>query len=315
MERLAWIEVVDRHGDVTIRHPVYAWPVKLGRAYTNDIVLDDPYIAANHLEINSMADGRYQLNALGSANGLVTEALRGKRTDATVSANDVTRIGQTQFRIRPIDYVVSAEKLLSGTPWFRSWSALFVGVMVLLLSQLLERWMFYASDDIYTLLLSPLFESISLFLLWAGFWALIGWVQSGRSNFIAHAVIASMCFGLFLLLDGPLLRYVDFALNSNRVNSVLSFLLLPLFLGSAIYRHICLVSRVNRRKLGVTVVVLMVCLVGVINVPGKWIGKNDDLGSMAYLRTIGPPSMLLIHGISIDEFIIGASALKSKVEE
>jgi hypothetical protein len=314
MERLAWIEILDRHGDVVIRHPVYAWPVKLGRAYTSDIVLDDPYVAASHLEINSTADGRYQLNGLGSINGLITDALRTRQTDATASANDVVRIGQTQFRIRPVDYAVAAEKSLPSDNWLRSWPALFVGVIVLLLSELINLWLDYISDDIYNILLIPILISILFLSLWAGFWALIGRVQSGRANFIAHAVIASLGISLLMLIDS-MRDYLFFAFDSHAIIQALSFVPLPVICGALLYKHICLVSRVDRRKLGTTVALLMACLVGAMNVPDKWIGKDDDLANMPYSRTIGPPSMLLAHGISTEKFLTDASVLRTEVEE
>jgi len=314
MERLAWIEILDRHGDVATRHPVHAWPVKLGRAYTSDIVLDDPYIAANHLEINSTADGRYQLNGLGSINGLITNDLRGKQTEAIISTNDVARIGRTQFRIRPVDYAVSEEKPLPSKVWLRNWQGLFVGIVVLQLSELLHLWMEYVNDDIYNILLNPMLFGILLLSLWVGAWTLIGRVQSGHANFIAHAVIASLGISLLLLLDA-VRDYVFFALNPHEIIHAVFYVAFPLIIGALLYRHICLVSRANRRRIGTTLALLIAGFVGVINVPNKWIGKDDDLADMQYSRTIGPPSMLLTHKISVEEFIAGAGTLKSEVEE
>jgi Inner membrane component of T3SS, cytoplasmic domain len=314
MERLAWIEILDRHGDVSVRYPVHAWPLRVGRDYSSDIVLDDPYVAANHLEINRLDGGRYQLTELGSINGLTIDNLRGKQTDATVSANDVIRIGQTQLRVRPPDYAVAAEKLLPNNAWLRSWPGLILGFAVLLLAHMLTLWLEYNRDESYKILVEPLLNDIPTLLLWAGFWALIGRVLSGRANFIAHAVIASMVVALIMLLNSLLFGYVDFAFNTGLMTNVLSGVTGTLIIGWLFYRHICLVSRVNRRRLGITITILMAGLFGIFYAIDEWTG-DDDLASMAYSRTIGPPSMSLMHGKSTEEFIAGAGELKLKVDE
>jgi hypothetical protein len=313
MERLAWIEILDRHGDVSVRHPVHAWPLRVGRDYSSDLVLDDPYVAANHLEINRLDGGRYQLTELGSVTGLTIDSMRGKQTGATVSANDVIRIGQTQLRVRPPDYAVAAEKPLPNNVWLRSWPGLILGFAILLLAHMLTLWLEYNRDDSYKILVEPLLGDIPTLLLWAGLWALIGRVLSGRANFIAHAVVASMVVALIMLLNSLLFGYVDFAFNTSLMTQVLSGVIGPLLIGWLLYRHICLVSRVNRRRLGITLAVLMAALSGMFYAIEEWTG--DDLSGMDYSHTLGPPSMSLVHGKSTEEFIAGAGVLKSKVDE
>lgn len=314
MERLAWVEILDRHGDVSSRHPVHAWPLRVGRAYTSDIVLDDPYVAADHLEINHVDEGAYQLRIVNSINAMMIGTLRGKQAEATVSANQVVRIGHTQLRIRPVDYAVSAERALPSNAWLRSWPALFLGVTALLLTYLLTLWLNYDRAEGYSILLLPIVGAIALLLLWVGFWALIGRVLSGRANFIAHTVNASLGVALLIFLNGLLYGFVDFALDSNLMTNVLPEVAEPLIIGTLLYRHIGLVSRMSRRKLGMIVVALMASLIGFGYVTEKWTADNN-ITKMSFSRTIGPPFMLLAHGKPTEAFIAGASRLKSKVDE
>ena len=216
MERLAWVEILDRHGDVAMRHPVQAWPLRLGRAYDSDIVLDDPYIAPHHLEITQAENGSYQLLGLNSINGVMINNFPCKKADAIVSPNDVLRLGQTQLRIRPLDFAVAAEKPLTNVVWSRSWVGMIFGFALLLLAHLLSLWLEYSRDDSYKLLVSPLLSDIPLLLLWAGFWALIGRVLSGSGNFIAHAVLASLVIAVIFILAGILAMYIDFVHPSPR---------------------------------------------------------------------------------------------------
>jgi hypothetical protein len=314
MERIAWVEVLDRHGDVSSRYPVHVWPLKVGRAYSSDIVLDDPYVAANHLEINHADGGTYQLKILSSINAMTIDTIRGKQVEAKVAANQVVRIGHTQLRIRPVDFAVSAEKSLPSKAWSRSWPALIVGVAVLLLMYFPSLWLNYDRSEGYRILLLPIVGAIALLLLWVGFWALIGRVLSGHANFIAHTVNASLCIALIIFLDGLLYGYTDFAFNTNLITNTLPEIMDPLIIGTLLYRHIGLVSRMSRRKIGVIVIALMASLIGFGYLSEKWTADNK-LTEMSFSRTIGPPFISFSHGKSTESFIAGASKLKSKVDE
>ncbi len=313
MQRLAWIEILDRHGDVAMRHPVYAWPLRMGRAYSSDIVLDDPYVAADHLEIDQAGDSAYQLKVVNSINAMTIGTLRGKQSHATVSADQTIRIGQTQFRIRPLDYAVSAEKPLPRNAWSRTWPALFGGLTILLLLDLLTLWLNYSRADGYNILLLPIVGTILMLFAWASVWALIGRVLSGRANFIAHTVIASLAVAL-LIFEGLLCGYVDFAFNTNLVSRILPEIVGPLVIGTLLYRHIGLVSRMSRRKTGMIVATLLACLIGFGIVTDK-LTADEKIAEMFFSGTLGPPSMLLARGESVDAFIASADRLKSKVDE
>ena len=45
---LALIERLDDHGQVLQLHRVHHWPQKIGRAVDNDLLIDDPHVAAHH---------------------------------------------------------------------------------------------------------------------------------------------------------------------------------------------------------------------------------------------------------------------------
>jgi hypothetical protein len=188
------------------------------------------------------------------------------------------------------------------------------GVMAMLLAHLLSLWLDYNHDESYSILVRPLLGDIPVLLLWVGFWALIGRVLSGRANFIAHTVIASLGTGLILLLNNLFYGYADFAFNTSLVSDVLSEVIETLILGTMLYQHIGLVSRIVRLRLAVIEAVLMVSLVGLIHVTDSLTAGND-LARMSYSNTIGQPSLLLVQGKSNEEFIAAVGKLKDKVDE
>jgi hypothetical protein len=67
---LALMEVLDRDGRTRQAVPVHAWPLRIGRAIDNDVVLDDPHAAPHHAIVELAADGTAQLRVLPGRNGL-----------------------------------------------------------------------------------------------------------------------------------------------------------------------------------------------------------------------------------------------------
>src|SRR5688572_33466251 len=63
------IEVLDRAGAVSARHRCNELPVSLGRAYDNDVILDDPFVAALHVRIERRADGVVIARDMDTRNG------------------------------------------------------------------------------------------------------------------------------------------------------------------------------------------------------------------------------------------------------
>ena len=58
MPVLAVLEVLDRDGSVRHSVGVREWPLRVGRALDNDLVLDDPHTAAHHFSVEPDAEGR-----------------------------------------------------------------------------------------------------------------------------------------------------------------------------------------------------------------------------------------------------------------
>ena len=73
MDALAYLEVVDRHGDVVARHAIYGSTARIGRGYEADVILDDPYIAPEHVTLEPIGSGRFRLTDLDTQNGIVFE--------------------------------------------------------------------------------------------------------------------------------------------------------------------------------------------------------------------------------------------------
>ena len=68
--RLAQAEVVDAVGHGMRLIDVQAWPLTIGRALDNHVVLPDPHVAPHHASVDLDADGRLRLTVGDSRNGV-----------------------------------------------------------------------------------------------------------------------------------------------------------------------------------------------------------------------------------------------------
>lgn len=311
MEKIAWVEILDRHGNVSSRRPVYAWPLKIGRAYTNDLVLDDPYADASHLEIHPAENGSYTTINPGNASGLC-KPNRPEQTHASITPEDVVKIGLTRLRIRPLDYAVAATKPIPRTSGLHNWGWLVLGVLLFASSLLLASLLDFDNSENY----SPIFRSFSLGMLfvlaWGSIWSLISRVHIGRANYVAHFAIAYLGFGLTIYLFN-ISGFAGFMLDAGWMKSAVTWLMIPVFV-AFLYQHFKIVSHISHSKLLVICTIVTCGLSAMLYLNDK-MDVDNSKDNMPYLSTVGPPSILLVKGITKKDFIHRLSALKVETEE
>ena len=102
-----FVEVMNQHHQVDSRYKFDALPIRIGRAYDNDLILDDAYVAPYHAEITQNEDGAISIRDLGSKNGVMQHQQR--VTALALKGDDLLQLGHTQIRVRTVDFAVVAE--------------------------------------------------------------------------------------------------------------------------------------------------------------------------------------------------------------
>src|SRR5215471_15756453 len=106
--QMIWVEILTRHGEVLARHRLQCGAggeeVRVGRGYDNDVVVDDPFVAARHLRIARDESGALVAHDLGSANGLFVGPDRRRHERVAIDPSQPLRIGRTLLRVRETDY-------------------------------------------------------------------------------------------------------------------------------------------------------------------------------------------------------------------
>src|SRR5215207_8677363 len=114
MATLGYLEVLDPKGRVSQRFPVQSLPIRLGRAYTNDVIVDDPFVCPEHLMIGYDESGRLQARDVGTVNEL-REIAGGQPVPSLLLASGTEfQIGHTHFRYCETSHVVAPAEVDSA---------------------------------------------------------------------------------------------------------------------------------------------------------------------------------------------------------
>jgi hypothetical protein len=189
------LEFATRSGHVISRVPCRPGVLRVGRALDNDVVIDDPFIAATHLQIDIDVQGSVCVTDAGSVNGLFDGVGRNARRvpRLTLAIDTPVKFGHSTLRLRDVRGAVEPERPESGTqlggPLFGARVATLLVVAIALWS-LVEAWFTNFAVLKPAQLLLATSGILTSFFVWVGAWALVTRVFTGHARFAAHAAVA-----------------------------------------------------------------------------------------------------------------------------
>ncbi len=307
--RLALIDWVERDGRGAHRLDVHAWPLTIGRALDNDIVLDDPYVAARHARLQTDAHGRLQLLALPGLNGLRIGRRRLAPGQAVAVAGDgaVVQIGQSRLRVRLPGEALAAERPL---PRGTLVGPLLVG------AALLAYWAAYSwieldpGADFSNWLPDFLGLPISV-AVWCGGWALLSKLFQHRFDIGGHLRIA-LPWLLAFTLFGSLWSELAAAVNAPRL-WLLSQPIMVLLLAAMIHAHLRRLLPAYPRAVSAAVVALT--LGGGLLSMASTYRSTDRLLAAPYMSTLPMPALRLAGTVPPEQLVQAMQPLATRLAE
>ena len=207
---MIWIELLSRHREILTRVRITGSEAHIGRGYDNDVVVDDPYVAASHLRIFRSEDGQLIAEDMGSVNGTFLDGDRTRLSRVAVDGKLPIRIGQTLVRIRESGHLVEPERIAPAErPVLPIVVAVALSGLVLGLMAL-DIWLAETGEPRVFNYLTPLLTIVAAILVWTGMWVLLARIFSGRSHFLLNLVIA-LAGTLAVAVYVQLARYFAFA--------------------------------------------------------------------------------------------------------
>ncbi len=182
-----YIETLARNGDVLHRQQIGALPIRLGRGYDNDFILDDAHTAARHAVIDAEADGRLVLRDLGGRNGCV----QGGRRQASIvlDGDTVVRLGHTNLRLRGADHAVPAELADTTMHGWEGGAPALAGGGLIAATAALTNWLGDTQSFQAIAYLLVISYALAGGLVWSSIWAFGNRLFGQRARFGRHLFI------------------------------------------------------------------------------------------------------------------------------
>ena len=316
----AVLDVLDRDGQVRQSCKVSQWPLRVGRALDNDLVLADPHVAAHHFSIASNTDTDTDTETEADGLHLVVgdtrngvqwgrEHLVAGESRALPQAGEPIEltIGRSTLRLRLAGHSVAAELALDELPSpRRGLVVVAVASCVLLAGLLFDAWLAADPEGQWRAMASTLLAAATGTVVWCGLWALLSKTFTRQTHFGWHLRVFLLA-SIALLLVQTLPALLAFAL-SWAWPSDFSFIATYAVGGAALYFHLLAVEPARHRMLrwmasgGV--------LAGVALTLWFNVQRSDRLGEELYMSHLFPPALRLAPTVSPERFFTGVAALQ-----
>lgn len=311
MAPLGYIEVLDSKGNVVERTPIDSFPIHVGRAYSNEVVIDDPYVCPVHVAIGLDDRGSLIARDLNSVNGLRLGSGRKKRLPMlALSSGSQFQIGHTMLRYRSLDHPLAPTLLdrENGDSFFGSpHVAAFTGLLVFALLCLEGFLGSVERVTIAGIVSEPLVTFATLFL-WAGLWTLAGRVILSRFYFFEHVTIASLAIVGFFAVSA-VAEWLEFLFPFIPALWLAGIFGAGVILAALVFGHLRFASMMRPRSRMAAAFSLSAALIG-ISFISDYANRSKFSNVMEFSGIVKPLDAAWVPTMSVDRFIQNSQKLK-----
>lgn len=304
-----FVELLHRNKEVRHRYRLDTLPIRIGRGYDNDIILDDPHISAHHLIIDQADDGGLIARDLGSKNGIMHK--RRRHREMAIDGNATFRLGQTNLRVRASDFPVEDEIADNTFYNWEGWLPATTGLALIICLTVENMWVGDTEKFELIRYITAVVSALCLGLIWCGFWSFAnrlfgGSTRLGRHLFIMGCGLAAMEFWGFF--SGT----IAYALSLELFTRYSSHIVVAI-LAAMIFYHLLQIKPYRSRlfvMVSITVALLGSGLMLMINY-----NKNGQFADELFMSERLPPAFRLSDDKPINQFIRDAAKLKNRVDK
>ncbi len=329
------LEIRDASGGVT-RRRLDGSPLTVGRALSNDIILDDPYADAHHAHLRVNEDGTLALEDLGSVNGLRLGDSSAQLI--AITPGTIVHVGRTTFHFRDVDEAVAPairEKqadvvaMLTSQPpvsigrlerfeqrvgnVIRSTRGRFLIVGTELLIGGVVAWLDDYSRNGTSAVLAAILAMVGFQFVWAGIWTMATRAHARRPTLFANYAVTAL-MAVFAIIATRVSTLVDFLFPTSGVVDVFLGGCFLALLAALVSAHLAIAGVSTHRKRWRTGWITSGAVLGISVVIGLLASdKTNDVPS--FRHDIEPVPASVIPAQKIDRISDDLAELKKDVDE
>jgi hypothetical protein len=313
MGTLALLEVLDRDGHVRHSVGVRHWPLRAGRALDNELVLDDPHVAAHHLSVAADDEGQVFITVGDTRNGAevghqrLAAASRVPVGDAPVAIT----LGRTTLRLRLARHPLPPEQPLAAVrPLWHELATLagLLGVVLALLG--FDTYLSSEPASLVRQWASLAMGAVAIGLAWPGVMSLFSKVFTRQAHFLWHLRVMLWAVIAWWVVDAAA-SALAFMLSWPALSSF-SFVAVFAVVGAALTHHMLAIE--PRHPGRWRTVGALAALIGI----GITLWQNHQshgrLGNDLYLTHLLPPALRLVPAVDSGDLVNRLEGLKAGLD-
>ena len=310
MDQVIWVEILSRRRDVATRYRFEGPEIRIGRAYDNDVVLDDPFVAANHVRLFRSADGELIAEDAGSANGLFLDRDKQRQERIVIDGERPIRIGHTHLRIRDGNHAVPPERTSRHAPRALPLAVIAALAVAVLGIEALSAWLADTGEPRLSNYLMRLLMVAGAITVWVGGWVLASRLFAGQAHLERNLMIALTSVFVYSLYN-EFAQYSAFALSWNAISDY-GYVVMWCILGTAFFLHWREASPTRLKLKGAVVASLLMLAMAYQAL--KQYELPADFGRQITMRRLLPPSLRLAPARDQSTFFDEVERLKAKLD-
>ncbi len=309
MSATYFVETLNRNKEVRRRQAVDQLPIRIGRGYDNDVILDDPHAAAHHAAVEEGADGGLLVRDLGSRNEIFHGGTRRKKL--AIDGQTIFRLGQTSLRVRCADFAVDDEVADGAFYAWEGWAPAMTGAALIVCLTVLNTWVGDTKKFELIRYLIAAVTALGLGMVWCGFWSFANRLFGGSARLGRHLFIlgcgftAMQCWGL---VSGA----VAYALSWELFTRYGSHVVIAI-LSAMVFYHLLHIKPDRARLLTVSAVAMALLGSGMMLMTNY--NSNGRLRDQLFMHEHYPPAMRLSADKPLGHLLRDAATLKANVDE
>ena len=303
-----YIEILAANGDVQQRQRIDSLPIRIGRGYDNDFILDDAHTAAAHAMVEDDGEGGLLLRDLGSHNGVIHGGAR--RLEVALTGNTVVRLGHTLLRVRGADQPVAPERSDTTMHGWEGTRPAVAGLAMIAVSAAFANWLGDAENFEPISYLMIMAYAMGGGLVWASIWAVANRLFGQTARFGRHLFIIGC--GLVAMEAWELASSTAaYALSLEALTAYGRHMFIVIVC-AMVYFHLCTIKPQHPRRFALVSTVL--AIVGSTLILLSNLQLSGRLSDELYMPLLYPPVLRLSPDHTTDALFKDVQSLQKGVD-